>query len=87
MVSELVRLLGSAARPVARARPKSISFAPLRVSITLPGFRSRWTIPRRCAVSSASAIWIATRTCSAGGSGPFARRAVSVSPSINSITR
>ena len=29
--------------------PKSSSFAPDLVSITLPGFRSRWTSPRRCA--------------------------------------
>ena len=42
-----------------RARPKSSSFAPLRVSMTLAGFRSRWITPCRCARSSASAIWIA----------------------------
>ena len=29
--------------------PKSSSFAPDLVNITLPGFRSRWTSPRRCA--------------------------------------
>ena len=40
------------------ARPKSSSFTPDFVSITLPGFRSRWTIPCRCALSSASAISI-----------------------------
>ena len=40
------------------ARPKSRSFTPDFVSITLPGFRSRWTIPCRCALSSASAISI-----------------------------
>ena len=34
---------------------KSRSFAPLFVSITLPGLRSRCTSPRRCAWSSASA--------------------------------
>ena len=38
------------------ARPKSSSFAPDFVIMTLPGFRSRWTIPSRCARSSASAI-------------------------------
>ena len=38
------------------ASPKSRSFAPDFVSMTLPGFRSRCTIPWRCALSSASAI-------------------------------
>ena len=38
------------------ARPKSRSLTPDFVSITLPGFRSRWTMPWRCALSSASAI-------------------------------
>ena len=41
------------------ARPKSSSFTPVFVSMTLPGFRSRCTIPCRCALSSASAISIA----------------------------
>ena len=41
------------------AKPKSSSFAPDFVSMTLPGFRSRWITPRRCALSSASTIWIA----------------------------
>ena len=40
------------------ARPKSSSFTPAFVSMTLPGFRSRCTIPCRCALSSASAISI-----------------------------
>ena len=38
-----------------RARPKSSSFAPARVIMTLPGFKSRCTIPRRCAASRAEA--------------------------------
>ncbi len=38
------------------ARPKSRSLTPDFVSITLPGFKSRCTIPSRCALSSASAI-------------------------------
>ena len=42
----------------ALARPKSSSFTPDFVSITLPGFKSRCTIPCRCALSSASAISI-----------------------------
>ena len=40
----------------ALASPKSSSFAPARVSMTLPGFRSRWMMPARCAASSAAAI-------------------------------
>src|ERR1700687_5841920 len=44
---------------VCLARPKSRSFAPAFVSMILPGFRSRWTMPARWALSSASAIWIA----------------------------
>ena len=44
---------------IAFASPKSSSFTPDFVSITLPGFRSRCTIPCRCALSSASAISIA----------------------------
>ena len=42
--------------PAALARPKSSSFAPAFVSITLPGLRSRWTSPARCAAASASPI-------------------------------
>ena len=45
--------------PLAFASPKSSSFTPPFVSMMLPGFRSRWTMPARCALSSASAIWIA----------------------------
>ena len=37
------------------ARPKSSSFAPDFVIMMLPGFRSRCTIPARCALLSASA--------------------------------
>ena len=54
-------VVGSIDRPLARrrgaalfARPKSSSLAPDFVSITLAGFRSRCTMPERCAVSSAS---------------------------------
>ena len=38
------------------ARPKSSSFAPACVSMTFAGFRSRWTMPERWALSSASPI-------------------------------
>ena len=49
----------------------------------LAGLRSLWTTPCRCAWSSASAIWIATRNASGSGSGavlqsPRERRAVDV---------
>jgi hypothetical protein len=40
------------------ARPKSISLAPLFVSMMLPGFRSRWMTSLRCAFSSPSQISI-----------------------------
>ena len=42
--------------PGAIARPKSRSFAPVLLSMMLPGLRSRWTMPALCAVTSASAI-------------------------------
>jgi hypothetical protein len=46
------------------ASPKSSSFAEVSrpavvASMTLPGFRSRWRIPARCALSSAAAISVA----------------------------
>ena len=58
-VGSAVRLDCGAAGAIAFASPKSSSFTPDFVSITLPGFRSRCTIPCRCALSSASAISIA----------------------------
>ena len=52
------------------ARPKSRSFTPDFVSMTFPGFRSRWMMPAWCAASRAAAISIDIfRSCS-GGSGP-----------------
>ena len=49
------------------ASPKSSSLAPLAVSITLDGLRSRWTIDWECAWSSALAISIAcVSACSSG---------------------
>ena len=56
-----------------RARPKSSSFAPLAVSMTLLGFRSRWTIPAACAAASASAISTAVRRACASGHRPLAQ--------------
>jgi len=69
------------------ARPKSSSFTPAGVTITLPGFRSRCRMPWRCAAFSAPAIWIAHVSAWPTGIGPFAIRAASVSPSRYSITR
>ena len=59
------------------ARPKSSSFAPLAVSMILAGFKSRWTIPWRCAWSSALAISIAYVSArpTTGGRPPVARPA------------
>jgi len=51
-----VRVARLALGVAARAKPKSRSFAPDLVSMTLPGFRSRWMIPLRWALSRASAI-------------------------------
>src|ERR1700724_1136586 len=49
------------------ANPKSSSFAPVVVSITFPGFRSRCTTPLRCALSNPSAICAPYfNTCSSG---------------------
>jgi hypothetical protein len=56
---------------VGRARPKSRSFAPVEVSMMLPGFRSRCTTPLRCALSSASAICIPYFNTCSSGRGPF----------------
>ena len=78
---------GCVAGAMAFARPKSRSFTPDFVSITLPGFRSRCTIPCRCARSRASAISTPHFSVCSGGSGPFVRREASVSPSSSSITR
>ena len=51
----------------ALARPKSISLAPVLVSMMLPGFKSRCTTPLRCAFSSPSQISVPYfKTCSMG---------------------
>ena len=69
------------------ARPKSRSFGPVPVSMTLLGLRSRCTIPRSCAAASATATWVATSRASSSGIGPRASRAARVSPSRCSMTR
>ena len=79
----------SSAAPGSRSRasPKSSSFTPADESITLPGFRSRWTMPCRWAASSASATSPAIRSASSAGSAPCSRRPARVSPSRHSMTR
>ena len=64
------------------ARPKSRTFTtPSGVTMTLPGFRSRWMMPLSWAASSASAICRAMFNASFNGSGPLG-----FWPSINSMT-
>jgi hypothetical protein len=69
------------------ASAKSRSFAPLAVSITFDGSRSRCTTPWRCALSSASVIAIAIVSASSIPIGPRDILAASVSPSRYSMTR
>ena len=69
------------------ASPKSSSRTPVSVSMTLVGFKSRCTMPCRCAVSRASAISTAMGSASATAIGPRSRRWATVSPSRNSMTR
>ena len=53
------------------ARPKSRSFGrPDGVTMTLCGFRSRWTMPRRCARARASATCAPSASASRTGRGP-----------------
>ncbi len=68
------------------ARPKSSSFTPDFVSMTLAGFRSRWTMPFRCAAARAAQISEPMRARASVGIGPRASRAASVSPSRSSVT-
>ena len=86
MVGEFVRSGNDPSAP-AFASPKSSTFTvPSRVSATLPGFRSRWTMPLSCAAPRASVIWRAMARASFSGSGPRAIRSANVSPSTNSST-
>ena len=71
----------------ALARPKSriltVSSGVIRM---FAGLRSRWTIPRSCAASSASAICRAIGCASLQARGPRATRAARSSPSTSSMT-
>ncbi|CKU70201.1 Uncharacterised protein [Mycobacterium tuberculosis] len=71
--------------------PKSSTFAcgtaPVSVTITLSGLRSRWTMPAACAQSSASSTSAMRRPVSDAVSAPWRRmRLVSVSPGTYSKT-
>ena len=78
---------GSRSLDIALAKPKSRTFTrPSLVTLMLAGFRSRWTMPRSCAYSSASAICLAMDSASSIGIAPRAIRSASVGPSTNSIT-
>src|SRR6266849_5210695 len=58
-------------RPSGLASPKSISFAPPWVSMMFPGFRSRCTMPWRCATASASATAMPVLKISFSGIAPL----------------
>ena len=68
------------------AMPKSSTFTPAGVSMTLAGLTSRCTMPSACAAASAAATSAQTRTAIRQSSGPARRCAASVSPSASSIT-
>src|ERR1039458_10291305 len=55
--------------------------------VMFPGFRSRCTIPCRCATASASAIAMPILSISGSGRAPLRSLLARVSPSRNSITR
>src|ERR1035437_1592267 len=69
------------------ARPKSRIFtSPESVTITLPGLRSRWTIPAACAARNASAIWVLYCSVLATPTPPGGIKSASVFPDTSSIT-
>ncbi len=76
------------ASPIARAMPKSMTLTwPVRVSMTLAGLMSRWTMPARWEYSSA---WRTPVVISSDRSGssflPECRSSRSVEPSTYSMT-
>ncbi len=69
----------------ARAMPKSVTRArPSASTITLPGLRSRWTIPRSWAKRAPARIWRVISTASPTER-PRSIRSFSEAPSTNSI--
>ena len=70
------------------ASPKSSTLTrPSRVTITLPGFRSRCTMPRSCAADSASASGTAISKNRVRGRPPGGMRVSRPSPSTSSMAR
>src|SRR6202140_2413388 len=67
--------------PSGLASPKSISFAPPWVSMMFPGFKSRCTMPCRCATASASATAMPILKISFSGIAPLRNLSARVSPS------
>ncbi len=76
------------ASPMARAMPKSITLTwPLRVSMTLAGLMSRWTMPLRCAYSRPWRMPMVISIARSGSSlRPECSSSRSVEPSTYSIT-
>lgn len=74
--------------PMARAMPKSMTLTwPLRVSMTLAGLMSRWTMPLRCEYSRAWRIPMVISSVRSGSSlRPECSSSRSVEPSTYSIT-
>ena len=77
----------SASAATERARPKSSSLTPLAVRKMLVGFRSRWTMPRRCSAASADRIASWVVAASGTGMGPPDSRSASDWPSSSSMQR
>ena len=68
------------------AMPKSMILAwPSSVTMTLAGFRSRWTMPFSCARASPAAISAASSSTRAAGNLLRVSRSLSFSPRISSI--
>jgi hypothetical protein len=78
----------SVGSPVVLEMPKSEILAPsLSVTRMLPGFTSRWTVPRLCAAASPSATWAPILAARSGVSRPsWAVSWARVRPGTYSIT-
>ena len=73
--------------PISAEMPKSTTFAPVDVSMTLAGVTSRCTMPRECAAASAAETSEQMRTAAGHGSRRTrASTAARDSPSTSSIT-
>ena len=73
--------------PTSAEMPKSTTFTPVGVSMTLPGVTSRCTTPRACAAASAEATSAPMVIASRHGSCPSRpSRPLSGPPSTSSMT-